>query len=96
MQGASVETLQEFLLLASKCHSLSDHDQKILHSLAEVVQPSIAQTRKKQDNLAESNVIWTTEEGYKKVKARIQQIATVETVQNAKEIEVARSHGRSP
>ena len=93
MQGASVETLQEFLLLASKCHSLSDHDQKILHSLAEVAQPSIAQTRKKQDSLSDSNVIWTTDEGFKKVKNRIQQIATVETVQNAKEIEVARSHG---
>ncbi len=93
MQGASVETLQEFLLLASKCHSLSDHDQKILHSLAEVVHPSMAQTRKKQDNVSENNVIWTTEAGFKKVKERIQQIATVETVQNAKEIETARSHG---
>lgn len=93
MQDANIETVQEFLLLASKCHSLSDHDQKILHSLAEVVHPSLAQTRKKQDNLADSNVIWTTEAGYKKVKDRIQQIATVETVQNAKEIEIARSHG---
>ncbi len=93
MQGANLETIQEFLLLASKCHSLSDHDQKILHSLAEVVHPSLAQTRKKQDNVSESNVIWTTEAGYKKVKDRIQQIATVETVQNAKEIETARSHG---
>ncbi len=93
MQGASVETLQEFLLLASKCHSLSDHDQKILHSLAEVVQPSMARTRKKQDSVSESTVIWTTEEGLKKVKDRMQQIATVETVQNAKEIETARSHG---
>jgi transcription elongation factor GreA-like protein/transcription elongation GreA/GreB family factor len=93
MQGANIETLQEFLLLASKCHSLSDHDQKILHSLAEVVQPSMAQTRKKQDNVSDNNVIWTTEAGFKKVKDRIQQIATVETVQNAKEIETARSHG---
>jgi transcription elongation factor GreA-like protein/transcription elongation GreA/GreB family factor len=93
MQGANLETVQEFLLLASKCHSLSDHDQKILHSLAEVVHPSLAQTRKKQDNTPESNVIWTTDAGYKKVKDRIQQIATVETVQNAKEIETARSHG---
>jgi transcription elongation factor GreA-like protein/transcription elongation GreA/GreB family factor len=92
MQGASVETLQEFLLLASKCHSLSDHDQKILHSLAEVVQPSMV-SRKKQDNVSDSNVIWTTEAGFKKVKDRIQQIATVETVRNAKEIETARSHG---
>jgi transcription elongation factor GreA-like protein/transcription elongation GreA/GreB family factor len=93
MQGANLETLQEVLLLASKCHSLSDHDQKILHSLAEVVQPSLAGARKKQDNLSDSNVIWTTEAGFKKVKERMQQIATVETVQNAKEIETARSHG---
>jgi transcription elongation factor GreA-like protein/transcription elongation GreA/GreB family factor len=93
MQGASLETVQEFLLLASKCHSLSDHDQKILHSLAEVVHPPIGQIRKNQDSIADNNVIWTTDAGYKKVKERMQQIATVETVQNAKEIEVARSHG---
>jgi transcription elongation GreA/GreB family factor len=49
--------------------------------------------RKKQDNVSDSNVIWTTAEGFKKVKDRMQQIATVETVQNAKEIETARSHG---
>jgi transcription elongation GreA/GreB family factor len=53
----------------------------------------MAGTRKKQDNTSDANVIWTTEAGYKKVKERIQQIATVETVQNAKEIETARSHG---
>lgn len=93
MQGANLEAVQEFLLLASKCHSLSDHDQKILHSLAEVVHPSLAQTRKKQDITSDNNVIWTTEAGYQKVKDRIQQIATLETVQNAKEIETARSHG---
>jgi transcription elongation factor GreA-like protein/transcription elongation GreA/GreB family factor len=93
MQGANLETIQEFLLLASKCHSLSDHDMKILHSLAEVVHPSLAQMRKKQDSVSDTNVIWTTENGFKKVKERIQQIATVETVQNAKEIETARSHG---
>jgi transcription elongation factor GreA-like protein/transcription elongation GreA/GreB family factor len=93
MQGASAEVVQEFLLLSTKCHSLSDHDIKILHSLAEVVHPSLGKLRKKQEPSSEANVIWTTEEGYKKVKERIQQIATVETVQNAKEIEVARSHG---
>lgn len=93
MQGANIETIQEFLLLASKCHSLSDHDMKILHSLAEVVHPSLAQMRKKQEGSSDLNVIWTTEAGYKKVKERIQHIATVETVENAKEIEVARSHG---
>jgi transcription elongation GreA/GreB family factor len=93
MQGANIETVQEFLLLATKCHSLSDHDNKILHSLAEVVHPSLGKIRKRQETSTEPNVIWTTEEGYKKVQERIHQIATVETVQNAKEIEVARSHG---
>jgi len=93
LQGADIETVQEFLLLATKCHSLSDHDIKILHSLGEVVHPSLGKLRKKQDGGSESNVIWTTEEGFNKIKARIQQIATVETVQNAKEIENARSHG---
>lgn len=93
MQGANIETIQEFLLLSTKCHSLSDHDIKILHSLAEVVHPSLGKLRKKQEPSSENNVIWTTEDGYKKVKARIQRIATVETVENAREIEIARSHG---
>jgi transcription elongation GreA/GreB family factor len=93
MQGASCETVQELLLLSSKCHSLSDHDIKILHSLAEVAHPSLAKLRKGKDNQNEDDVIWTTEQGYKKIKDRIQQIATFETVENAKEIEVARSHG---
>ncbi len=94
MQGASLETCKEFLLLATKCYSLSDHDIKILHSLAEVVHPSLAKTRKKQEEPAEeTRVIWTTQEGYQKLQRRIQQLATVETVENAKEIEVARAHG---
>jgi transcription elongation GreA/GreB family factor len=71
--------------------TLTDHDIKILHSLAEVVHPSLAELRK--DGSVEEHVVWTTEEGYKKIKERIEQIATVETVENAKEIEIARSHG---
>jgi transcription elongation factor GreA-like protein/transcription elongation GreA/GreB family factor len=93
MQGASLEAVSEFVLLATKCHSISDHDIKILHSLAEVVHPSLGKMRKKSETAPEDSVIWTTEAGYKKVKERIQQIATVETVANAKEIEVARAHG---
>lgn len=88
LQDTSITTAKELLLLASKCHTLSDHDQKILHSLVEVVHPSLATARKSEDD-----VIWTTETGYEKVKARIEQIATVETVATAKEIEIARSHG---
>lgn len=93
MKEATLEDIQEFLLLASKCYSLSDHDLKIFHSLAEVIYPSLAKMRKKQDVVSEETVIWTTETGYQKVKERIQKIATVEAVQNAKDIEAARSHG---
>jgi transcription elongation factor GreA-like protein/transcription elongation GreA/GreB family factor len=95
MQESTLDEVKEFLLLASKSHSLSDHDQKIFRSLAEVAHPSLAKTRKKQEPAAEQEpqVIWTTAAGYQKLQQRIQQIATVETVENAKEIEIARSHG---
>lgn len=93
-QGASQEVVQEFLLLATKCHSLSDHDIKILHSLAEVVHPALQKLNKKyKEQPADLPPIWTTQEGYDKMKERIHQISTVETVENAKEIETAREHG---
>ncbi len=95
MASGSAEEAKEFILLASKAHSLSDHDKKIFQSLAEVAHPSIAKSMKKQEATTsqEPEIIWTTREGYLKLQQRIQQIATVETVENAKEIEVARSHG---
>ena len=95
MQHSSIEETKEFLLLATKCDSLTDHDIKILHSLAEVVHPSLAHLRKEKDRPSgnEENIIWTTQEGYQKVQLRVQQIATVETVHNAKEIEAARALG---
>ena len=94
-QKASKDVVQEFLLLATKCQSLSDHDIKIFHSLAEVVHPSLAKLGKKYSEKEEEEEvpIWTTEAGYSKIKERIHQISTVETVENAKEIEVARAHG---
>ncbi|MEK7339177.1 MAG: GreA/GreB family elongation factor, partial [Verrucomicrobiota bacterium] len=91
MQESSIEDVKEFLLLATKCHSLSDHDQKIFVSLAEVAYPQLAKLHKKEPQ--EDLTIWTTQEGYQKLQQRIQQIATVETVENAKEIEIARAHG---
>ena len=93
LQGSTQEMAKEFLLLSTKCHSLTDHDLKILHSLAEVVHPSLAKMRSSQDAKDDENIIWTTESGFNKVKTRIQEIATVETIENAREIEVARSHG---
>lgn len=93
-QGADIEHVQEFLLLATKCLSFTNHDIKIFHSLAEVVHPSLEKLRKKYEgHEQEEEIIWTTEEGLNKIKHRIEEIATVETVENAKEIEIARSHG---
>ena len=91
----TIEEIQEFLLLSTKCHSFTEHDIKIFHSLAAVVHPSLATVNKKynQSNNDEDEPLWTTEEGYRKVKKRIHHISTVETVNNAKEIEEARSHG---
>jgi len=93
-QGADIDHVQEFLLLATKCLSFTTHDIKIFHSLAEVVHPSLEKLRKKYEgHEQEEEIIWTTESGLNKIKSRIEEIATVETVENAKEIEVARSHG---
>lgn len=94
MQEASSEEVKEFLLLATKCHSLNDHDIKILHSLSEVAHPNLVKTKKKSKQAdTDQQIIWTTQQGYLKLQQRIQQIATIETVENAKEIESARAHG---
>ncbi|MEM8629106.1 MAG: GreA/GreB family elongation factor [Chlamydiota bacterium] len=91
MRESSLAQVREFLLLSTKCELFSDHDIKIIYSLAEVVYPELSKSRKKVEE-AES-YIWTTEEGLQKVRDKIKQIATVDTVENAKEIEEARAHG---
>lgn len=93
MQQATLEDVKEYLLLATKCESLSDHDIKIVHSLAQVIFPSLKAFQKDQLIPEEENVLWTTEKGYHHLQNRIKQIATIETVQNAKEIEAARELG---
>lgn len=94
MQQSSLEEVKEYLLLATKCGSLTDHDIKILHSLGEVVHPSLSRLRKdKEKGDEEEDILWSTQEGYQRTQLRIQQIATVETVNNAREIETARAHG---
>jgi transcription elongation GreA/GreB family factor len=67
---------------------LSAHDQKILRSLVEVVHGGSS-----ADATFDSTVVWVSEQGYRKAKERIQHIGTIEIVDNAKEIEVARAHG---
>mgnify|MGYP002720361530 FL=1 len=86
--------VQEILLLATKSSSLSDHEIKILHALAEVVHPSLKKLRKKSDTSSKTEeVIWSTEAGLDKLKTRIEHIANIEILDNAKEIEEARAHG---
>lgn len=93
IEGTSLEFLKEFLLLVSKSHSLSDHDKRVMQSLAEVVQPALADIRKENEEEIEEEIFWTTEEGFRKVQERMEQIANVEVIANAKEIEEARAHG---
>lgn len=94
LNETSVEYVKEFLLLASKCQTFTDHDLKILRSLAEVVHPSLIPSKAKKGVVEEEDgEIWTTEEGYLKIQDRIRQIGTVEVVENAREIEAARALG---
>lgn len=93
IEGTSLEFIKEFLLLVSKCQTLSDHDVKILRSLAEVVHPSLAAAKSRKGAHNEANVIWTTEAGYLKTQDRARQLGTVEVVENAREIEAARALG---
>lgn len=93
IEGTSLDFIKEFLLLVSKCQTLSDHDIKILRSLAEVVHPSLAPSKKRKGAHGDNNIIWTTEEGYLKTQERARQIGTQEIVENAREIEAARALG---
>ncbi|WP_044881490.1 GreA/GreB family elongation factor [Neochlamydia sp. EPS4] len=92
LEGTSLEFIKEFLLLVSKCQTFTDHDNKILRSLAEVVHPTLAEAKHKKKH-GEDNIIWTTEEGYMRTQERIRQIGTVEMVENAREVEAARALG---
>ena len=87
---ADISFVQEFLLLASKCQTISEHDVKILQSLAEVAFPDLSEKKETKDD---SHILWTTEAGYRATEERIKHIGTVEIVDNAKEIEAARALG---
>lgn len=89
-EGASLEHVKESLLIASKCHILTNHDRSILQSLAAVVHPSLG---KETDKKEETFTLWTTEEGYRRTQDRVKHIGTVEVVENAREVEAARALG---
>ncbi|MBA2728208.1 MAG: GreA/GreB family elongation factor [Parachlamydiaceae bacterium] len=94
LEGTSLEFVNEFLLLVSKCQSLTDTDQQILRSLAAVVHPSLAKAKPSAAVAhMEDNTLWTTEEGYLRTQERIREIGTTEMVANAKEVEAARALG---
>ena len=89
---SDIPFIREFLLLASKCTSFSEHELKVLQSLAEVAHPGISVKSDREEQTG-NNILWTTEEGYHATKKRIERIGTVEMVDNAREIEAARALG---
>ena len=91
MQKASIEEVKEFLVLVTKCRILSKHDVQIFYSLAKVAHPKLK--NEDQGEEVEDNIIWTTQENFEKIQQKLKHIATTEIVENAKEIEEARSHG---
>lgn len=93
LHGTSLDFTKEILLLASKCQTFTDHDIKILRSLAEVVHPSLAPPKQRRGGEDDNEIIWTTEQGYLKIQDRIKHIGTIEMIDNAKEIEAARALG---
>lgn len=88
-EESSLEFAKEFLLLATKCHTITDHDLKIWRSLAEVVHPSLA----KKKEVGFDNTFWTTDESLRTQQERLKRIATTDVVENAREIEAARALG---
>ena len=91
IEGTKLEFVKEFLLLVTKCQTFNDHDIKILHSLAEVVHPSLAKGKSLKN--FDINIVWTTEAGYLKTQERAKQVGTIEIIENAREIEAARALG---
>lgn len=94
IEGTSLEFIKEFLLLVAKCQTLTDHDVKILRSLAQVVHPSLeGKKQQKSQANADGHTIWTTDAGYAKTQERLKHIATKEMIENAREVEAARALG---
>lgn len=94
-KDSSLSFTKEFLLLASKCHTLNTHDQKILLALAEVAQPSLKESgdSNKTKAIFADDIIWTTQEGLLKIQERVKLIGTKEVIENAREVEAARALG---
>jgi transcription elongation factor GreA-like protein/transcription elongation GreA/GreB family factor len=90
--NSSITDVKEYLLLATKCRLLEDHDIKIIHSLAKVVYPSLDSKLSFQKEEKEETM-FITQEKYIKLKETLERLSSVEMIENSKEIEDARSHG---
>lgn len=90
--GTNVDQAKEIILLSTQCSSLTDHQKKIVKSLAEVKHPNLAD-QEETITFSSSDILWITKEGSQKLKARIEEIGRVELPQIAQEIKEAKSHG---
>jgi transcription elongation factor GreA len=94
IEGTDIEFILEFLLLVSKCHLFNDQEKKTFRALAQVVHPSLAPIKEsKAAAQLSGHHLWTTQEGYDKTQERIKYIATVEMIENSREVEAARALG---
>ncbi len=94
MENTTLEYIHELLLLISKCHIFEDQEKKTFKALAQVVHPSLApEKQSKAVGQVSGHIIWTTEEGFKRTQDRVKQIATVEAIENSREVEAARALG---
>jgi transcription elongation factor GreA-like protein/transcription elongation GreA/GreB family factor len=94
MGHSSVDEVKEYLLLVTKCTSMSDHDIKIIHAIGEGLHPSLSRLRKEKPGAPkDENIIYATPESFARIQQRIQHLNTTETLKNIEEINAARAHG---
>ena len=91
MKISSLDQAKEFILLSTKCTLLDDHDIKIINSLAKVVHTKLSSNQEEEE--VPDDTIWITEDGFIKLKNKIEHLSTKEMIDNAKEIEEARALG---
>lgn len=93
LPGADITYLKEMLLLASKCHTFSDNDLKILRSLSEVVCEDLKKASRKHEPQEENIIFWALPSTVEKKTSRLKEITEVDLIENSKDIETARAHG---
>jgi transcription elongation factor GreA-like protein/transcription elongation GreA/GreB family factor len=93
-EGTTEEWIEEFLLLLSKCMVFEDSDRKIFNSLAQVVHPNAGVVETKQKPARQDHhIFWSTDQSYQNARQEANRIATVDIIENAREVEAARALG---